>query len=68
VDEDDFPEQVEESDVSMSSTARGKKAAGKSKTSAPAKKATTQKKAAPKKKQAQPLVRVDAMCTPFPVD
>jgi double-strand break repair protein MRE11 len=58
VEDDDFPPQVEESDVSMSSTARGgRKTAAKGKAAAPAKKATTQKTAAAKRgKQATPLV------------
>ncbi|GHJ88934.1 hypothetical protein NliqN6_5336 [Naganishia liquefaciens] len=60
LDDDDFPEHVEESDVSMSSTARGVKTASKSKTSAPAKKAAAPKKTtAPQKKQTQALFDED---------
>ena len=59
VDDDDFPDQVEESDVSMSSTARGKKSASKSKASAPAMKAAAPRKTtAARGKQTQPLVSV----------
>jgi hypothetical protein len=62
VDEDDFPQQVEDSDVSMSSTAKGgRKTAAKGKSTTAAKKATTQKKpaaAARGGKKATPLVCV----------
>jgi hypothetical protein len=62
VDEDDFPQQVEDSDVSMSSTAKGgRKPAAKGKSTTTAKKTTTQKKAAaPARggKKAVPLVSV----------
>lgn len=61
VDEDDFPQQVEDSDVSMSSTAKGgRKTAVRGKSTTTAKKVTTQKKAgAPVRggRKAAPLVR-----------
>lgn len=58
MEDDDFPQQVEESDVSMSSTARGgRKTGAKGKTAAAPKRAATEKTAAAKKgKQATPLV------------
>ncbi|KAI5451646.1 meiotic recombination [Naganishia albida] len=61
LEDDDFPQQVEESDVSMSSTARGgRKTGAKGKTAAAPKRAATQKTAAAKKgKQATPLFADD---------